>query len=400
MLISPQGQGPNQARLGEICQKSTADVIPIGFLNVFPDQGAGGYPGLNVGNGCPSGTFAKNEQGVETQLLTGCTEIAEDIPKCQKLGKKILLSIGGASPDTYRINSDESAKKFADFTWKAFGPKSSSYNGPRPFGDAVVDGFDFDIEHNGSNGYAAMVTRLRELYKSDSTKKYYTSTAPQCVVPDKQLADAIQKAHFDFIWIQFFNTPGCSARDYIAGTGKFTFDDYVTAVGSSVNPNAKVFIGLPGSVDAVYKPEFYLNQQEAAKIVTDFKSKYPRQFGGVMLWEATASENNQVGGKSFGNAIKEVLVGQGGQSGSRTQNDAADDKPAPKPQPGSEDDKMPPPPTVTPPPQGGVSGMFYFPTIFVTSPVHDADPHATGPAVFPKPEPPTTLIKVPQSKKD
>ncbi|KAI9882157.1 MAG: hypothetical protein M1823_006096 [Watsoniomyces obsoletus] len=304
------GQGPNQARLAEICAKSSADVIPIGFLNVFPDQGLGGYPGVNFGNACGAGVF-KNEQGVDTQLLSGCTQIAEDIPKCQALGKKILLSIGGAVPDTYRINSDESAVKFADFVWKAFGPKVTPDAGPRPFGDAVVDGFDFDIEHNGPGGYAAMVTRLRELYKTDSSKKYYTSTAPQCVVPDKQLADAIQKSYFDFIWVQFYNTPGCSARDYISGTGKFTFDDYVTAVASSTNPDAKVFIGLPASTAAVFTPEFYLNPQEAAKIVTDFKNKYPRQFGGVMLWEATASEKNQINGKSFGDTIKDVLLGQG-----------------------------------------------------------------------------------------
>ncbi|KAI9754336.1 MAG: hypothetical protein M1815_005700 [Lichina confinis] len=313
------GQGPDQGRLGELCEKSTADIIPLGFLNVFPEQGAGGYPGINFGNACGPGVY-KNPEGVETQLLSGCTAIAEDIPKCQALGKKILLSLGGATPETYRVSSDEAGAQFADFLWGAFGPAHSSYSGPRPFGDAVVDGFDFDIEHNGSGGYAALITRLREHYEEDSSKQYYISAAPQCVLPDKQLSDVISKAWFDFVWIQFFNTPGCSARDYVDGRGKFTFDDWVGVVQASPNAKAKVMLGLPASQDAVYKPEFYLEPHEVTKIVTDFKGKYPEQFGGVMLWEAAASETNRVNGKSFCDAVKDILggTGQGSTDGEPT----------------------------------------------------------------------------------
>lgn len=81
--------------------------------------------------------------------------MVEDIPICQAAGKTVLLSLGGASPNTQKILSEQSAIDFADFLWGAFGPvteKWTAANGPRPFRDVVVDGFDFDIEHNGGYG--------------------------------------------------------------------------------------------------------------------------------------------------------------------------------------------------------------------------------------------------------
>jgi chitinase len=93
--------------------------------------------------------------GVKTQFLSGCHQIMEDIPICQAAGKKVLLSLGGATPDTQQILSTETANGFADFLWASFGPVNedwSEWNGPRPFGNVTVDGFDFDIEHNGDFG--------------------------------------------------------------------------------------------------------------------------------------------------------------------------------------------------------------------------------------------------------
>ena len=173
-------------------------------MNVFPGQsGANGYPGTNFGNAC-NPPYATNNNAT-TQLLASCPTIAAGIQKCQANGKKILLSLGGASPDNY-IADDASAASFAEFLWNAFGPVPLSWNGPRPFGDAVVDGFDFDIESSAShmqvgpdNGYAAMVTRLRELFASDIGHTYYVSAAPQCVIPDAHLANAIQNSFFDFM---------------------------------------------------------------------------------------------------------------------------------------------------------------------------------------------------------
>lgn len=153
MLISYQGQGYNQQRLSYFCQQTSLDIINLGFINIFPDQGPGDYPGSNFGNQCDGNTYVVD--GVTTDLLSGCHQIAADIPLCQAAGKKVLLSLGGEYPANQQILSQESAEDFADFLWGAFGPVQDDWvqaGNPRPFGDVVVDGFDFDIEHNGDFG--------------------------------------------------------------------------------------------------------------------------------------------------------------------------------------------------------------------------------------------------------
>ena len=135
------GQGPNQAGLIETCKNPNIDIVNIGFINAFPDNSPGNFPGSNFGNACGSATYTVN--GVSTLLQSGCTTIASDITACQQTyGKKVLLSLGGAAPLNYYMANDTSATNFADFLWGAFGPQTSAWTNagkPRPFGTAVVD---------------------------------------------------------------------------------------------------------------------------------------------------------------------------------------------------------------------------------------------------------------------
>jgi chitinase len=48
-VVTYWGQGANQDRLLVTCQNPSYDIINIGFVDVFPDQGAGGWPGTNFG---------------------------------------------------------------------------------------------------------------------------------------------------------------------------------------------------------------------------------------------------------------------------------------------------------------------------------------------------------------
>jgi chitinase len=113
-----------------------------------------GYPGSNFGNQCDGTFYVVN--GQTTGLLKNCHQIVEDIPLCQKAGKKVFLSLGGAYPSRgQQVLSNSSALDFADFLWGAFGPVDDDWvsgGNPRPFNDVVVDGFDFDIEYNGGFG--------------------------------------------------------------------------------------------------------------------------------------------------------------------------------------------------------------------------------------------------------
>jgi chitinase len=194
-----QGQGPNQRRLKDFCQDTTIDVIPIGFINVFPDQAeaVGGYPTTNYGNACSG--YWTSPNGTETMMFTHCDQIASDVAFCQSQGKKILASLGGAIPGGNIFNSKGSAQSFAQFLWGSFGPSQNTEAYPRPFGDSIVDGFDLDMETGLASGYTDLVDELRRLFTQDTSKTYLISCAPQCPIPDRMMHDIIEHSDIDIV---------------------------------------------------------------------------------------------------------------------------------------------------------------------------------------------------------
>lgn len=129
----------------------------MGFVNSFPAV-VGQWPGSNFGNQCDGSYY------LGSTLLSGCHQIWEDIPVCQALGKKVFLSVGGDSAYPIPL-TDDVAEWFADFLWYSFGPNQANTRYevglfdnyvkdifPRPFQNVSVDGFDFDVEHNGGLG--------------------------------------------------------------------------------------------------------------------------------------------------------------------------------------------------------------------------------------------------------
>lgn len=236
--------------LSDVCSNPNIDIVVLSFVNIFPDQSDSGWPGTNFGSSCGGQTLSKD--GVATQLLDGahCGTMIPDIAACRSGGKKVLLSIGGGAPQNQWLHSDDSAVSFADFLVGAFGAPSDNWDGPRPIGNSQVDGIDFDIESSFatppsfdgqsysdavSRGYTAMANRIHAL-------GYLTSSAPQCVRPDEHLGPALENAWFDYVFVQFYNTAGCSAMDFIQGTGSFNYQAWAGA--TYVNPLTTVYIGL------------------------------------------------------------------------------------------------------------------------------------------------------------
>jgi chitinase len=316
------GQGSNQLPLLETCKNSAVDIVNIGFVNAFPDNSPGAYPGTNFGNACGDETYAVN--GVSTLLKSSCPRIGSDIIECQKTyGKKIFLSFGGDYPKTYYIANDNSANSFADFVWGAFGPSTSAWTTagkPRPFGDAVVDGFDFDIESNmtaapkdpsgnliddyQSRGYATMINRLKNIqFPKDTSKSYYISGAPQCPLPDVHLSGPIANAWFDMLFVQFYNNPSCSGRAAINYAAGDSFLHWTQA--ASKNPDVKIYFGLPASTKAASASD-YLTQPEVKDIVQRFSPN--AKWGGIMLWESTYAQNNTVCGKDYTTWSKNIVT--------------------------------------------------------------------------------------------
>lgn len=126
-------------------------------------------------------------------------------------------------------------------------------------------------------------------------------------MPDAHLANAIQTSPFDFLFVQFYNTPQCSARAYFDNSygGTHTNISFVSWVkfvqDKSFNPNTKVYLGLPAAADTnvVYDLQMYLQPSEAKEIIKALQCEYKHDFGGVMLYEATYSQNNQIHGQSY-----------------------------------------------------------------------------------------------------
>ncbi|KKY29336.1 putative acidic endochitinase se2 [Diaporthe ampelina] len=321
------GQGPEQMQLLYYCQKPEIDAIALSFVYLFPAQ-ANGYPGTNFGNQCSGAVYAgPGYDGVvdptKDQLQSSCPQLAADIAACQRTyGKKIFLAIGGDSGE-YELDGTADGVRFANMLWGLFGPRNKVWvkaGLPRPFdvaGDtagSAVDGFTLDIEHPAD----AFATQLRKLFPASPQTGLTLTAAPQCAVPDASMGQLIATVAFDALFIQFYNTPACSARgwvtanpDYTPGTrpasaGGFTFDTWATAVAGGASSAAKLYIGLPGSADAVDDTSYYLNQTESKSLVDAYFCN--RQFGGVAVYDASYADENLYNGQTFTQWIKTTLT--------------------------------------------------------------------------------------------
>ncbi|KAI0724269.1 class III chitinase [Cerioporus squamosus] len=281
-----------QKTLSYYCQDNAIDVIPISFINKF--FGTGNAPVLDLANICN----AKDNATFSGTGLANCQSLASDIQTCQSKGKILTLSLGGGGASV-GFQSDSEAETFADTIWNDFLGGSSS---TRPFGGAVLDGVDLDIEGGGANGYAAFVTRLRS-YFSGASKKYYITGAPQCVYPDAYLGTTLNAVAFDAVYVQFYNNQ-CGLQAYNNSNG-FNFGIWDIWAKSSPNPNVKVFVGAPASSTAAGGG--YQDAATLATILKNTRNRFP-SFGGVMMWDASqAYVNNR-----YDLAAKNALVAAGG----------------------------------------------------------------------------------------
>ncbi|QKX60452.1 uncharacterized protein TRUGW13939_07597 [Talaromyces rugulosus] len=283
--INQAGTADAQKRLGYYCENDgdAVDTYMVSFITKF--EGTGGYPALNFANAQDNCTAING-----TDLLD-CPQIADDIKTCQGLGKTILLSTGGGTYNEGGFSSEDDAVAMAQTVWKLFGPATNDSSIPRPFGDAVIDGFDFDFENLAMNNMPAYANELRKLYATDTSKTYYTSAAPQCVYPDYADGPMLDGAvFFDAIWIQFYNN-GCGVNSYVAGATtqwNFNFNTWDTwAKNTSLNPNVKVFMGIPGNTGAGSGYEDATFVGTVIDYVKNFTS-----FSGLMVWDASQLWSN------------------------------------------------------------------------------------------------------------
>lgn len=86
---------------------------------------------------------AAGATGLKDCVEDGVTGYAAQIKQCQERGKKVLISAGGVFADL-GIPSEEAAERLANRLWNLFlGGTDTDIAPTRPYGDVVLDGFDF-----------------------------------------------------------------------------------------------------------------------------------------------------------------------------------------------------------------------------------------------------------------
>ncbi|KAI5957271.1 CHT3 [Candida jiufengensis] len=280
-----QNSGGNQQRLSYYCDSDAADIYILSFMHMFPNPIQ-----LNFANAC-EGTFTPNG-------ILKCDTIAADIQYCQSKGKIVLLSLGGAA-GSYGFTSDAEGKEFAHTVWDLFGNSQNLPTADRPFGDAILDGFDFDIENNVNTGYNAMAVELKQIFAQDTSKNYYLGAAPQCPYPDASVGPLLENSHIDFVFIQFYNNY-CNL-----GSSWFNWNtwlDYATNV--SPNKDVKLYVGVPGAIRAAGSG--YNSPDLVSEYLTSDITSSPF-FGGISMWDVSAAWDNVDPSGNFVQNIKAIV---------------------------------------------------------------------------------------------
>ncbi|KAE8716229.1 Acidic endochitinase [Hibiscus syriacus] len=257
------GQNGNEGTLAATCATGRYTYVNIAFLNQF---GNGRTPGLNLAGHC-------------NPASNGCAAtVSSGIKSCQSRGIKVMLSLGGGV-GSYSLASQADAQNVADYLWNNFlGGRSRS----RPFGDAVLDGVDFDIELGSSLHYDDLARSLSAY--SRRGRKVYLTAAPQCPFPDRLLGAALNTGLFDYVWIQFYNNPPCQ---YTSGNVNNLLNSWNRWT-SSINAG-NIFLGLPAAPAAAtsgYVPTNVLTSRILPVI------KRSSKYGGVMLWNKFYDDRN------------------------------------------------------------------------------------------------------------
>ncbi|KAK1321224.1 Acidic endochitinase [Acorus calamus] len=231
------GQNTAEGTLAATCATNNYAYVNIAFRNVF---GSGRTPTLNLAGHC-------------NQASGTCATFSAHIRACQSSGIKVMLSLGGYVGN-YSLSSADDANQFATYL--------------RPFGDAVLDGIDFDIEIGGSAHYDDLARSLLNLGQVS------LSAAPQCIYPDQSLNTALSTGLFDYVFIQFYNNPSCDYRSGVNGivSSWKQFTSGVTAT--------KFFVGVPAATDVKgYVPPDVLTSQVIPAVNGSPK------YGGIMIWQ-------------------------------------------------------------------------------------------------------------------
>ncbi|KAK6514233.1 Chitinase 1 [Arthrobotrys conoides] len=235
-----------QPPLKSFCARPDVDILILSFIAILYSNEK--IPILNQATAqCTRAPGSAGGQVV-------CPDLALEIEYCREQGKKVLVSLGGATTG-YEVQSPAEAEAAAKQIWDTYLGGGKDGMVVRPFGEVEVDGVDLDLESPvGQEGthWPVFIDTIRSLYQNkvgrNGKKDYLITASPQCVFPDVILSPAMRdkRSWFDMLFIQFYN-------NFCAPTNpsSFNFNEWAEwARSSSQNPSVKLFLGVPASPSA------------------------------------------------------------------------------------------------------------------------------------------------------
>lgn len=134
------GAEDDNLSLQSVCDDPTYDIVNLAFLSYF--HGPGGYPTLSL-SGLDGPSSAQQQAGA-TGLQDG-SRLVPAIQTCQRNGKKVILSMGGAIDYAdVTLQNDADGQNIADQIWNLF-LGGTGLKALRPFGDVKLDGVDLGM---------------------------------------------------------------------------------------------------------------------------------------------------------------------------------------------------------------------------------------------------------------
>ena len=116
------------------------------------------------------------------------------------------------------------------------------------------------------------------------------------------MQEIITNSTFDYLWVQFYNNPGCSVNTAI------NYDAWKTNIANTPSANAKIFIGVPAS------PLGATGTESDPVLPRPYRPCHARRqydtdtaFGGVMMWSAGFSDSNVNNGCTYAQEVHSIL---------------------------------------------------------------------------------------------
>ncbi|KAI1627810.1 chitinase [Exophiala viscosa] len=315
--------------LTQLCAGLSVDIITLGFIDSF--YASSGKENITLDfNGylCSNPNSTQTAAGMSGLLDCVGDGFAAEIAACQKLGKKVLISAGGASADL-AIPTAADATTLATTLWNLFlGGDGYKGKGVRPFGSVVLDGFDIDNENvtNAAHLYT-LVSTLRNLTKKDTSKKYYFSAAPICAYPDPDIPVSTMLNQIDYWNVQFYNAQACQLGSghapaalknwstALLGARKLACSDCAVPQGLfNVNGNNVTYPRLLVGGRTFYAGEKngYVNMSNYRTILESMKKLKLPNLSGAMFWDGAYmyKEKAVIDGKNrtFAQVAKDALI--------------------------------------------------------------------------------------------